>query len=145
MFAYSPITYDVVMNDAMKQKWLKQKAGLWSKTESTVLKAGKFAWIVPLIYGSLVVVEGIFWIIASPAFNQLLFGLYNPLVRAIWLTIVGVILILTALLYIKPRFSDKCAAKEWEFIVNDIVALRVLRIPKWLIFGLIIIILPLYF
>jgi len=108
------------------------------KHESLASGMGKWAWIVVLING---VIEVIWWLwslipiiqwnIAFPSYRISMF-------MQIWWIIWGVILIILAVAIIKPKFSDKCAAKDWDALYEWVLPLGKLRVPWMLLWGIII-------
>lgn len=62
----------------------------------------------------------------------------------IWLIICAILIGILTLFIVKPRFSDKCASKDWDFLLNDVLVIGNVRIPWMLIIGIIIEILGLW-
>ena len=46
--------------------------------------------------------------------------------------------IIFAVALVKPRFSDKWADKDYDYLLNDVVKIGSLRIPLFLIIGIIL-------
>ncbi|MFX0042988.1 MAG: hypothetical protein ACFE8L_08760 [Candidatus Hodarchaeota archaeon] len=107
----------------------------WEKYESFVVTLGKWAWIIVLInaiatffYGIWVLVwEGRFWWIWRVG---VAYGIY--------LIASAVLIAVLAFIIVKPRFSDKCAAKDWDYIFNDVLVIGNARIPWMLIIGIVL-------
>jgi len=107
----------------------------WKSLESFVVLIGKWAWVIVLING----IIDVFWGLWGLFVESLLwtygffFGFYY-----VWYLIGGIVAIIFALLIIKRRFSDKCAAKDWDYLFNDVLILGGYRIPWMLIWGIIV-------
>lgn len=110
------------------------------KHASWVSPLGKWAWIIVIING---IIEIIYFIVLiseiavlnaslSPSF-QFLIPFWN-----IWGVIAGVILILIGYIIIRPKFSEKCATKDWDALYNWFLSIGDLRIPWMLIWGIIV-------
>jgi len=109
---------------------------------------GKIAWIVELIIGILFIIVGIYYLVVmavvAAAYQEA--GLYSYVAADIayytiygWLYIIGGILgIIFAVALVKPRFSDKWSDKDYDYLLNDVVKIGSLRIPLFLIIGIIL-------
>lgn len=91
----------------------------WENTEPLVQTLGKWAWIVALVNGLLYLILSILWL---------------DIVDIIF----SIITIIIALVYVKPRFSTKCIAKDWDYLYNDVLVLGNIRIPWMLIMGILL-------
>ena len=109
---------------------------------------GKIAWIVELIIGILFIIVGIYYLVvmAAVAAAAQEAGVYSYVAADIayytiygWLYIIGGILgIIFAVALVKPRFSDKWADKDYDYLLNDVVKIGSVRIPLFLIIGIIL-------
>jgi len=117
---------------------IKSTPSTW-KHESIASGMGKWAWIVVLINGIIdvsyyawVLFVNIAWNATVPAY------LRRPLFFPIWSMIWGVVIIIIAVSIIKPKFSNKCAAKDWDALYDWVLNLGKLRMPWMLIWGVFI-------
>jgi len=107
----------------------------WENIESFVTLLGKWAWVIVIINGLIYLfwgIWGLIWIIPAIPYGATL-DIYT-----IWNIISGIAVIILAIIIVKPRFSNKCAAKDWDYLLNDVLTLGNLRIPWMLIWGIII-------
>ncbi|MGB5910280.1 MAG: hypothetical protein WBH31_03690 [Promethearchaeia archaeon] len=109
------------------------------KHESLASGMGKWAWIVVLINGIIdvsyyawVLFVNIAWNATMPSY------LHRPLFFPIWSMLWGVVIIIIAVAIIKPKFSNKCAAKDWDALYDWVLNLGKLRMPWMLVWGVII-------
>lgn len=120
------------------------KSKYW-KYEKTVYLVGKWAWIIVLIIGIIHILWAIYNIIVLYQVYQLVLSTYGPMIAGafqvnffdIWNIIASIILAIFAFFIIKPRFSDKCAEKNWDYLLNDVLMIGSYRIP-WMFIWLII-------
>ncbi len=104
------------------------------KHESLASGMGKWAWIVVLINGIIDVAYYAWIFFVNLALPPYLRRLFFPVWSMIW----GVLIIVLAVAIIKPKFSDKCAAKDWDALYDWVLNLGKLRMPWMLIWGIII-------
>lgn len=102
----------------------------WENIESFVTILGKWAWVIAVINGVVYLLWGIIWFAFIP------FSFMNA--TYIWYIISGIITIIIAIIIVKPRFSSKCAAKDWDYLLNDVLTLGNIRIPWMLVWGILI-------
>jgi len=102
----------------------------WENIESWVITLGKWAWVIAVINGLVYLLWGIIWFAFIP------FSFMDA--TYIWYIISGIITIIIAIIIVKPRFSSKCAAKDWDYLLNDVLTLGNLRIPWMLVWGILI-------
>lgn len=141
--------------ETKEKKKTKKKAkahSIWKTLEDYVILVGKWAWVICLINGIIYIIAGIWglsWLSAltaeaasygeygtyaltyAQAEINYLTGLYT------WYIIGGIITIILSYFYVKLRFSDKIANKDWDFLYNDVLEIGNFRIPLMLIFGII--------
>ncbi len=115
--------------------------------ENLVSTLGKWAWIIGIINGLIYIIYGLwalYWYSVASS-TATAFGvtayMANDLAylsaTAIWYIIAGLITIGISIIFIRPRFSVKCAAKDWNYLLNDVLVLGSTRIPWMLIWGII--------
>ena len=123
----------------------RNRGGSWATMENGVSTIGKWAWIIPLIAGIIYLIALIpvillygYWV-GSPVFqytaSEVWAGFWGPF---IWVLLVVIIEIAFAVLWVKPRFSNHCAKKEWQLLVDSSLHLGSIRIPWMLILGIVV-------
>ena len=125
----------------MEEEPKKKSTSNWEKYESFVSTLGKWAWIIILINAIATFFYGI-WVLAWGGIYWWLWA--GGVAYGIWLIICAILIATLAFFIVKPRFSDKCASKDWDFILNDVLVIGNVRIPWMLIIGIIIEILGLW-
>ncbi|MHA1272378.1 MAG: hypothetical protein ACTSQP_05850 [Promethearchaeota archaeon] len=118
----------------------------WKKYENFVSVIGKWAWLILIIDALIYIIWGIWGLswTATAANVASTYGAYSYVAADIayltalytWYIIGGIILIILAIVIIKRRFSDKCAAKDWDYLLNDVLIIGKYRIPWMLIWGI---------
>ena len=110
---------------------------------------GKIAWIVELIIGILFIFVGIYYLwwaswVTAAAEAAGPYGYYAAdtiatlTIYGVMYIIGGILAIIFAVALVKPRFSDKWADKDYDYLLNDVVKIGSLRIPLFLIIGIIL-------
>lgn len=89
---------------------------------------GMIAWIIGIISGIINVIWGILTL------PLVIIGWANP----IWLIISGILVILISFFIILPKFSIKCAKKDWDSLLNWVLPLGSVRFPWMLLWGIIV-------
>lgn len=103
---------------------------------SWVSTLGKFAWLIGLINGILGILWGLFTAISAAAIP---FGLGASLVGwGIWIIIGGILTAVISVVIILPKFSSKCAAKDWDSLYGWTLKLGSTKIPWMLIWGILL-------
>jgi len=120
----------------------------WISIENFVSFLGEWAWVILLIEGSIFILWGIIgliWVSGAGAVAQQAgaAGLFavDLAFYAFWYTwylIGGIITIVLAIIFVKPRFSDKWADRDYDYLLNDVIQIGSIRIPLMLIIGIII-------
>ena len=88
------------------------------KHEGWVSGLGKWAWIIGLVGGVLSIISGITKLSIVGGVLLYGFGIGTGIGGGIWDIISGIIAIIISLAVIKPKFSNKCADKDWNFLMN---------------------------
>ena len=118
----------------------------WQHT-SLVSGLGKWAWIAGLINGIIGLIWGIYLIsieISLLPYYQFL-GIAPSYFGGAWAIIGAILLIFISFAIIKPKFSNKCAEKDWEALYGWTLSLGSTKIPWMLIWGVIFTIFSWYY
>ena len=109
---------------------------------------GKIAWIVLLIEAIIFIILGIYYLVvlAAVAAAAEQAGVYSYVAADIafytiygWFYLIGAILaFIFAIAFVRPRFSNKWAEKDYDYLLNDVIKLGNVRIPLFLIIGIIL-------
>ena len=120
----------------------------WISIENFVCFLGEWAWIILLIEGSIFILWGIIGLIMISAAGAVAQQAGAAGLVAIdlafytfwyaWFIIGGVLTIVLAIIFVKPRFSDKWAYRDYDSLLNDVIEIGNIRIPLMLIIGIII-------
>ena len=105
---------------------------------------GKWAWVILLLDALIYLILGIVYEVqiaqAAAAFcaawNPLLGPcprIYTPSATDVWYIIGAIITVIFSILIVRPRFSNQCAAKEWDVLMEDVLVVGEYRIPAFLI------------
>jgi hypothetical protein len=105
----------------------------WSSVEQIVYQLGRFAWIIEIISGVVLIILAIYGFAVSASLWWL-GGL--AIADDVWYLISGIIAIILGFFIIRPKFSNKCAEKDWDFLLNDVILLGNFRFPKMLLWGI---------
>jgi hypothetical protein len=98
---------------------------------SWVSPLGKWAWLLVIINAVVDIIWGLYILIPFIGIPYLM----GP---GIWLVIGGIINALIAFFIILPKFSNKCAKKDWDFLLNWVIPLGNFRFPWMLFWGIIL-------
>jgi len=108
---------------------------------SLVSGLGKWAWIAGIINGIIELIWAIYLLILQINLAAYWAALSLPFTpdffSGIWYIIGAIILIFISFAIIKPKFSSKCAEKDWEALYGWTLALGGIKIPWMLIWGII--------
>jgi hypothetical protein len=106
---------------------------------SWVSQLGKWAWILGLINGILEIIFGIvgiatyfYWVSIDPIYRY-----YYSSAFGIWNLIAGIIIILLSFIIIRPKFSNKCAAMDWDALYEWYLPLGSFKLPWMLVWGVV--------
>lgn len=108
------------------------------KHASWVSSLGKWAWVIIIINGILGIIVNIILIAEIVAIYANLPGVSPPIFWNVWGIIWAILIILVAFAIIRPNFSEKCAAKDWDNLYNWFLNIGDIKIPWMLIWGIII-------
>ncbi|MFW9866379.1 MAG: hypothetical protein ACFFEN_09820 [Candidatus Thorarchaeota archaeon] len=110
----------------------------WKHT-GWVSTLGKLAWIFIMINGIVGIIWGIVNIGQVVAANSLLPPSSQIPVpfRYIWYLIWSIVVIIIAVIIIRPKFSKPCGEKDWETLYGWYLKLGSLKVPWMFIWGLI--------
>ncbi|WP_457557975.1 hypothetical protein [Candidatus Harpocratesius sp.] len=112
---------------------------VWNTIEKYMVFMGKWSWIVLIANILAYLIYGIISIVGGFALNRT-WGTNiggAAIASGIWM-IIGAILTGILLYLIVIPFSRKIGAKNYTFLVNDVIILGKLRIPKMLLWGIVI-------
>jgi len=109
---------------------------------SLVSGLGKWAWIFGLINGIIEIIFALYNIGWGIALGPIGVGLIGT---GVWYIIGAVILIFISFAIIRPKFSNKCAEKDWEALYGWVLNLGGTKIPWMLIWGVIFTIFSWYY
>ena len=106
---------------------------------------GKWAWIFAILAALVNLLLAVYYIVIAIQAHQALVSLYGaalvgPLTLNyydIWNVITSILLIIFALFIIRPRFSNKCAEKDWDYLLNDVLHIGSFRFPLMFIWAII--------
>jgi hypothetical protein len=109
------------------------------KHASLVSSIGKWAWIIGVVNGIL----GLIWFIYGISVYLQLLAIWGPLITTfplgtIWNLITAIVIIAISVLIIKPKFSNKCEAMDWDALYNWVLPLGNFRLPWMLFWGIIL-------
>ena len=110
------------------------------KHASWVSTLGKWAWVLVVLNG---VIEIIWYVVAIStylAWWNLAFPGITPRIQFlnVWYIIWGIIIIIIGFFIIRPKFSNKCANKDWDALYDWVLKLGNIRIPWMLVWGMIL-------
>ena len=127
------------MGEETEPKAPKQKATTseW-KHANWVSMVGKLAWIFVLINGIAGVIYGIATLVGVLIAYAPFPFLPKPVFFPIWYMIWGFIVLIVALLIVRPKFSKKCGEKDWDALYGWVLNLGKLRFPWMLFWGAVI-------
>ena len=127
----------------------KKSGSSWDGVEGFAVFLGKIAWIILLIEGILFIIWGLIgltYLAAAEAAIQQVPGAgaavaadiaYYRIIYTLYI-IGGILGIIFAVALVKPRFSNKWSDKDYDYLLNDVVKIGSLRIPLFLIIGIIL-------
>ena len=116
--------------------------GSW-QFASIVSALGKWAWIFGLINGIIEIIFALYSIGVGIALS--VYGGGVLIGTGVWYIIGAVILIFISFAIIRPKFSNKCAERDWESLYAWTLNLGSIKFPWMLIWGIIFTIFSWYY
>lgn len=121
-----------------------KKSKSWQYEKITYI-LGKWAWIFAILSAVVNLLLAVYYIVIAIQAYQVAVAYLGPALAGslvlsyydIWNVITSIILIIFALLIIRPRFSNKCAAKDWNYLLNDVLPIGSFRFPWMFIWAII--------
>ena len=95
-----------------------------------VSQIGKWAWILGFINGLIELIYGIYWLVVEISLTLSYggyFGISFVSFGSIFYIIGAIIMIFISLFIIRPKFSKKCAEKDWDALLDWTLNLGGLR------------------
>ncbi|MFW9828920.1 MAG: hypothetical protein ACFFEY_15125 [Candidatus Thorarchaeota archaeon] len=103
------------------------------KHASWVSILGKWAWLIAIASGIIDIIWGLYSVILLSALPYSGYLMGFP----IWLIISGILVALIGFAIIKPKFSDKCANMDWDYLLNWVMSEN-FRFPWMLFWGIVV-------
>ena len=126
----------------------KKKSSSWENVEGFATFLGKIAWIILLVEGLIFIFWGIWglsWVGAGAAVAGATGTTQYVAADLAYYTFIytldvigGIITIIVAVVLVRPRFSKKWAEKDYDSLLDDVFEIGSMRIPKFLIIGIVI-------
>ncbi|MHA1684106.1 MAG: hypothetical protein ACTSUE_24415 [Promethearchaeota archaeon] len=101
-----------------------------SWAEKLVVGLGKWSWLIVLLAACWYIWRGIWWSIFA-------LWLVNT-GRAIWNFVCAVALLVILFMYVLPKFTKQVKAKDWQGMMDDAIPFGSFKMPKMLLFGIIL-------
>jgi hypothetical protein len=125
------------MNEVKKEK---KQGDSWDSVKGFAVWLGTYGWIFLLITGIVYIIVGFIYFTGAA-----IWGPYLPASDVAYLAfygvfyvIGGILTIIFTVLFVKPRFSNKWAEEDYDYLLNDVVTIGKTRIPLMLIIGIIL-------
>jgi len=125
-----------------------KKSSSWDSVEGIACIIGEWAWIILLIEGIIFIfwgLWGLLWagagaVAAQQAGVAEYYAAELSLETFIYTldVIGGIITIIIAVVLVRPRFSKKWAEKDYDSLLDDVIEMGSVRIPTFLIIGIVI-------
>lgn len=113
---------------------------IWKTLEPIIVDwVGKYAWLILILIPLVILV-----ITLATTIPVLLvaLGVGVPIIpetgTLVWSITSAIFEILLAWFWVKPKFSDKCVARDWNFLLDDVLVLGGYKIPWMLVMGIIL-------
>ena len=105
-------------------------SAVWEAVKDYIPKIGKWAWALMILHALINLISLFIWSAA-----WIWAGLGGNIA---WTIIEMGVCIVFAIIYVLPSFSKKCESEDYDFLLNDVIKLGTIRIPKMLLFGVIV-------
>ena len=126
----------------------KKKSSSWDSVEGIASLLGEWAWIILLVEGIIFLFWGIWglsWVGAGAAVAQQAGVAEYVAADLAYYTFIytldvigGIVTIIVAVVFVRPRFSKKWAEKDYDYLLDDVFEIGNVRIPKFLVIGIVI-------
>ena len=126
----------------------KKQGDSWDSVKGIAIGMGKWSWIIILLEGIIFIIWGIY-ILAWAAFigaqaeaadvvGYVAADLASLTMYGIMYLIGGILALIFSVAFVKPRFSNKWADEDYDYLLNDVIKIGSTRIPLMLIIGIIL-------
>ena len=136
------------MNEVKKEKKEKKQGNSWDSVKGIADAMGKWSWIILLIEGIIYIIWGLYILTlvgiigaaagAAGVAGYLAYDLATLTMYGVMYFIGGLLAIIFSVAFVKPRFSNKWAKEDYDYLINDVVKIGKTRIPLMLIIGIIL-------
>ena len=120
----------------------KKQGDSWDSVKGFAVWLGTYGWIFLLITGIIYIIGGLALLTLAAIFVG--YGIYGPqtlvetTLYGVMYLIGGILAIIFTVAFVKPRFSNKWAEEDYDYLLNDVVKIGKTRIPLMLIIGIIL-------
>jgi hypothetical protein len=128
------------MNEVKTEKKEKKQGDSWDSVKGFAVWLGTYGWIFLLITGIVYIIVGFIYFTGAA-----IWGPYLPAsnvatlaLSGVFYVIGGILTIIFTVIFVKPRFSNKWAEEDYDYLLNDVVTIGKTRIPLMLIIGIIL-------
>jgi len=117
----------------------KEPSSLWETLEPIVTVVGTWAWVIALLNGLISIIWALITLVPIlPLLTNPLIAPYVPWFDIVWNIIVAIVEVLFAIIILRPRFSNKCKEKDWDYLLNDVLKLGNFRFPWMFVWAIIL-------
>jgi len=127
------------MNEVKTETKEKKQGDSWDSVKGFAVWLGTYGWIFLLITGIVYIIVGFIYFTGAA-----IWGPYLPAsdvatlaLSRVFYVIGGILTIIFTVIFVKPRFSNKWAEEDYDYLLNDVVTIGKTRIPLMLIIGII--------
>ncbi len=129
------------MNEVKTENKEKKQGDSWDSVKGFAIWLGKYGWIFLLITGIIYIIVGLLYLTLAAIFVGYGIGpqsLFELTLYGVFYLIGGILTIIFTVGFVKPRFSNKWAEEDYDYLLNDVVKIGSTRIPLMLIIGIIL-------